>query len=81
MLSQRTETMRSLYTEDKEAIYYDSAEELVDKARFYLANDTEREKIAKAGHKRCIESGYDIYSRMREWLAVVDAMQQVKVRT
>ena len=79
MLSQRTETMRSLYTEDKEAIYYDSAEELVDKARFYLANDTLRENIAKAGHKRCIDSGYDIYSRMREWLAVVDAMQQVKV--
>ncbi len=79
MLSQRTETMRSLYTEDKEAIYYDSVEELVDKARFYLANDTEREKIAKAGHERCIESGYDIYSRMREWLAVVDGMQQVKV--
>ena len=79
MLSQRTDAMRDLYTEDKEAVYYDSAEELVDKAQLYLRNDDLRRRIAAAGHKRCLESGYDIYSRMREWLAVVENLRQDRV--
>jgi len=75
MLSQRTETMQGLYTEDKEAVYFDNADELVDKARFYLTHDDARKRIAEAGRLRCISSGYDIYSRMREWLSVVESMR------
>lgn len=75
MLSQRTETMQSLYVEDKEAVYFSSADELVDKARFYLAHDDARRRIAEAGRLRCISSGYDIYSRMREWLSVVESIR------
>lgn len=78
MLSQRTETIQELYTEDKEAVYYDSTDELVDKARFYLAHDDARKRIAEAGRQRCISSGYDIYSRMREWISVVEAMRESK---
>jgi hypothetical protein len=75
MLSQRTETMQGLYTEDKEAVYFDNADELVDKASFYLKHDDARKRIAEAGRLRCISSGYDIYSRMREWLSVVESMK------
>ena len=75
MLSQRTEIMQSLYVEDKEAVYFSSANELVDKARFYLTHDDERRRIAEAGRLRCILSGYDIYSRMREWISVVESMR------
>jgi hypothetical protein len=78
MLSQRTDTMLDLYAEDKEAIYFSSAEELVDKARYYLAHDTLRVQIAEAGRKRCLDSGYDIYSRMSEWITVVETMQKTK---
>ena len=76
MLSQRTDTMQSLYVEDKEAVYFSSPAELVDKARYYLANDASRKRIAEAGRRRCIESGYDIYSRMTEWLGVVREMRK-----
>jgi spore maturation protein CgeB len=75
MLSQRTETMQGLYTEDKEAVYFDNADELVEKARFYLTHEDARKRIAEAGRLRCISSGYDIYSRMREWLSVVESMR------
>jgi len=75
MLSQRTETMQGLYIEDKEAVYFGSADELVDKARFYLTHEDARKRIAEAGRLRCLSSGYDIYSRMREWIAVVESMR------
>jgi len=76
MLSQRTDTMQSLYQEDKEAVYFNGADELVDKARYYLKNDAQRGRIAEAGRVRCIKSGYDIYSRMNEWLERVNKLQQ-----
>jgi spore maturation protein CgeB len=78
MLSQRTDTMLGLYAEDKEAIYYESVDELIDKARFYLKNDTSRRKIAEAGFKRCQTSGYDIYSRMSEWIKLIEPLRLEK---
>ena len=80
MLSQRTETMQSLYVEDKEAVYFSNVDELVDKARFYLAHDDARRRIAEAGRLRCISSGYDIYSRMREWISVVESMRNKAIQ-
>lgn len=80
MLSQRTETMQNLYAEDKEAVYFSSADELVDKAQFYLSHDDARRRIAEAGRLRCISSGYDIYSRMREWISVVESMRNKAIQ-
>lgn len=59
MLAERTQEHLSFFEEGVEAEYFSTHEELVDKARFYLANEIAREKIAQAGHKRCINSGYD----------------------
>ena len=72
MLSQRTDEMMRLYEEDKEAVYFNDIDELIDKAKFYLLNDHIREKIAIAGKNRCLNSGYDIYSRMREWISAAE---------
>lgn len=74
MLSQRTDDLLTLYEEDKEAAYFGSTDELLDKARFYLVNDTACQKVSEGGCRRCTTSGYDIYSRMREWLAVAERM-------
>jgi len=69
LLAQRTDVVQTLYAEGKEAEYFASAEELTDKVRFYLQHDEARERIAKAGHRRCLTSGYDVVSRMRQWVA------------
>jgi spore maturation protein CgeB len=78
LLSQRTETMLTLYSEDTEAVYFDSIDELVDKARYYLKHDSVRRRVALAGHRRCISSGYDIYSRMQEWISVAKMSKKLE---
>jgi hypothetical protein len=69
LLCQRTEAMQELYREGAEAEFFQTSEELSDKARFYLAHEEARSRIAEAGHHRCLSSGYDIYTRIRQWLA------------
>jgi glycosyltransferase involved in cell wall biosynthesis len=70
-LSERTSEHLELFEEGKEAEFFDNDEELLDKVKYYLAHPEEREKIAKAGLERCIKSGYDVESRMREYIKVI----------
>lgn len=76
LLSERTAEMQSLYEEGKEAEYFDTPDEFLDKAQYYLKNDTARQRIAEAGYRRATTSGYDIYSRMKQWLADVGQWRQ-----
>jgi spore maturation protein CgeB len=58
MLAARTIEHQMFFEEDKEAVFFDSPEELVDKAIYYLRNEAARQAIAEAGHRRCVTSGY-----------------------
>jgi hypothetical protein len=69
LLCQRTDAMRELYREGTEAEFFQSSEELAAKARFYLMHEEIRNRIAEAGRRRCLSSGYDIYTRIGQWLA------------
>ncbi len=68
LLAERTPVMGELYAEGKEAEFFASPEEFLSKAQFYLAHPSLRKRIAEAGHRRATRSGYDIHSRMQEWL-------------
>jgi spore maturation protein CgeB len=65
MLGERTDEHAEFFKEGKEAEFFDSPEELVDKTLYYLAHDEDRNRIARAGHERAMTSGYSYYDRIR----------------
>lgn len=69
LLAERTAVMQELFKEGKEAEFFSSSEEFVDKVKFYLANEELRRRVAAAGRTRVVADGHDIHSRMRRWLA------------
>ncbi len=71
MLAERTDEHLSLFEEGKEAEFFSTDDELVEKVKYYLANPEERKQIAAAGLNRCLRSGYSNKNRMREMLAQV----------
>ena len=53
-----------LFEEGKEAEFFASTDELVDKARFYCGNESARLRIANAGLERCVKSKYAYIHRL-----------------
>ncbi|MBF0096449.1 MAG: glycosyltransferase family 1 protein [Magnetococcales bacterium] len=71
LMAERTPWMADTFQEGKEAEFFASADELVEKVRFYLHNETARQRIAMAGRERVIHGGHDLHSRLRGWLEEV----------
>ena len=45
----------SYYKENEEMIFYRATDDLIEKTRYYLAHDVERERIAQAGYERTLK--------------------------
>lgn len=71
MLSEYSEDLAGMFREGIDAEYFRSRAELLDKAKFYLRNDSAREKIAEKGYARVVKDGHDVRSRMRQFMAHV----------
>jgi len=71
LLAERTGEHRELFEEGREAEFFGSEEELLEKTRFYLAHARARRRIAAAGRARCLRSGYSNRERLRWMLAEV----------
>jgi spore maturation protein CgeB len=69
LLADRTDEHNSFFEEGKEAEFFSSVDELIDKVRFYLANNTIREQVAMKGYQRCVRSGYSYKQRLIEVLS------------
>jgi len=72
-LTERTEAHQQFYEEGREAEFFSSPEECRDKILYYLSHDSQRARIAAAGHERCVKSGYGLRPRMQEALRQVQA--------
>lgn len=71
MLAERTDEHLALFEEGKEAEFFSSDEELLEKCRYYLNNEEERKAIVERGILRCKNSGYSNIETMKK---LIDAI-------
>lgn len=64
MLAEYSDEHARLFEPGREAAYFRSDDELVERVRYYLAHEDERARIAQAGRARCLASGYSHLDRM-----------------
>ena len=72
LLAERTDDHTALYKEGVEAEFFDSVEELQDKALYYLRHDSARSRIAAAGKKRSVKSNYSNRYQLLKVLQMLD---------
>ena len=73
MLSEYSPELDTLFEEDKEVLLFRSPSEGVEKARSIVGDPLHRSRIGEAARRRCLESGYDVKSRMAQWVRDVTA--------
>ncbi len=75
MLAERTDEHMALFEEGKEAEFFSSNEELLEKVQYYLNYPDERKRIAAAGHERCLNSGYNNQAGLAKMLEIVGSVR------
>lgn len=74
LMCEYTEDLASLFKEDEEVVFFRSAEELIEKIKYYLAHDDKRRAIAEAGHFRVLKDGHDINSRAKQLIQLINSV-------
>jgi spore maturation protein CgeB len=77
MLAERTSEHLDLFEEGKEAEFFETNKELLEKVRYYLSHEQERQRIAQAGRERCIRSGYSNHERLKEMLMRINGIHNL----
>lgn len=73
MLGERTARHLESFEEGKEAEFFNSNEEMINKVRSYLEDDEARKTIARAGRERCINSGYSMRTQLDRMLGIASS--------
>ncbi|MEM6898334.1 MAG: glycosyltransferase [Pseudomonadota bacterium] len=79
LLAERTSEHEEFFDEDKEAVFFETEEEMVEKAVWYTQHPTERQRVTEAGRRRCLASGYSYRDRLET--ALMDVAKSMGVRT
>ena len=65
LLAEATEEHLAAFEDGKEAVFFDGVDDCARLIRKYLPDPVLREKIAKAGHERAVNSGYSNDARLK----------------
>lgn len=68
MLAERTPEHLEMFREGEEAEYFSSTEEMVEKVSFYVSHPQIRKRIARAGHRICLQGKNTYVDRARSML-------------
>ncbi len=68
-LVSRTEEVKELFEEDATVVCFDGADEMLDKVRYYLTHESEREQIARRAYQHVVHGGHTYVDRVRTLLA------------
>jgi hypothetical protein len=71
LLAERTDDLLRIFDEDKEACFFSSKRELLEKLDWLMSNGSIRAEIARAGLQRVWRDGHDVKSRAKEFLNVI----------
>ena len=74
LLAERSAGHLARFVEDEEAVFFSSYDECVEKIRRYLPDEPARDRIAAAGHRRALTSGYDNDTQVRH---IVERLEQI----
>jgi hypothetical protein len=69
LLAERSSRLEQSFTEGEEVMYFERAVDCAEAATRLLVDDTKRERISRAGHRRATNSGYANQSRLAEAIA------------
>jgi spore maturation protein CgeB len=75
MLCEYTEDLDSMFNEGREAEYFRNGDELLEKAKYYLENESEREKIAESGYQKLLAVGHEVKDRAEQILKVYQQLR------
>ena len=71
LLTGEVEHLEEYYSPGKEVVCYSDTDDMIDKIKYYLEHDKEREEIASAGYRRTI-ADHTYEKRFREMLGKVE---------
>jgi glycosyltransferase involved in cell wall biosynthesis len=71
-------TIEEMFEDGKHLVLYRSLDEMVDKAKYYLAHDSEREKIAQAGYEEVMKN-HTFVNRVQKMVETVREGQLCKL--
>jgi glycosyltransferase involved in cell wall biosynthesis len=74
MLAQRTVEHQEFFREGEEVAYFSSPAELVEKVRYYLKHDDERQRMAEAAHHRVTTANHTYANRLEQILELAGAL-------
>ncbi len=72
MMCEYTDDMASMFEPDKEAVYFNSPDDLVRKCKYLLEHDELIAEIAENGYNKLLKSGHEVTDRAKEIIKVYE---------